>query len=234
MKIDVVGSKCTWVKDLSTSYIINDEILFDVPQGSFKTLLNDYDLKKIKVVIISHFHSDHFGDIHLVLDVLSRTKQKITIIAPRTCKERLIEMFKIFEVRFLESYISNYVDFIEEENNKIIKIEGYKIKCFKMEHIDVDSFGFTIEKDDKIIGFSGDTCMCNNVRKILKKSQIAFVDSSHLAVNNKHLCVGEVNLLAQEFPSCKIYAVHLSSPAEKELKENTNLYHPCQSEVVEI
>ena len=109
MKIDVVGSKCTWVKDLSTSYIINDEILFDVPQGSFKTLLNDYDLKKIKVVIISHFHSDHFGDIHLVLDVLSRTKQKITIIAPRTCKERLIEMFKIFEVRFLESYIDTYL-----------------------------------------------------------------------------------------------------------------------------
>ena len=88
MKIDVVGSMCTWTKKLSTSYIINDEILFDTPQGTFKTLFEDYDILKTNYIIISHFHSDHFMDIHLVMDYLyHHTKKKITIIAPKGCRE---------------------------------------------------------------------------------------------------------------------------------------------------
>lgn len=234
MKVNVVGSMCTWVKELSTSFIINDEILFDTPQSSFKTLLVDYDLTKIKYIIISHFHSDHFADLHLVLDyIFNHTKNNLTIIAPKGCKERLFSMFKLFEVAYLQKSTDERVIFIDCENNKIIKFENYKLKCFKMLHQELDAYGFTLEQEEKIVGFSGDTAMCNNVRKILKKSQVAFVDSANLAVNNKHLCVGEVNELSKEFSNCKIYAVHLAPHSLAEIK-NTSLVHPLQGEVIEI
>lgn len=234
MKINIVGSMCTWVKELSTSYIIDDEIMFDCPQGSFKTLLNDYDLKKINKIIISHFHCDHFADIHLVLEfIFKRTKNNVRIIAPRTCRERLIEMFKLFEMGYLQNYLPERVTFIDAENNKIIKVDGYKIKCFKMVHRDLDAYGYTLENNGKIVGFSGDTSMCNNVRKIIKKSHAVFIDSANLAVDNRHLCVGEVNELSKEFPECKFYPIHLSAYSLLEI-ENTNLYHPKQGEVIVI
>lgn len=234
MKIDIVGSMCTWVKELSTSFIIDDEILFDAPQSSFKTLLIDYDLTKIKYIIISHFHSDHFGDIHLVLDyIFNHTKNNITIIAPKTCKERLFTIFKALEVAYLQKYVDERVTFIDCENNKIIKFDNYKIKCFKMLHNDLDSYGFLLETENKIVGFSGDTAMCNNVRKILKKAQIAFIDSANVSVNNKHLCVGEVNELSKEFTNCKIYAVHLVPHSLEELR-NTDLEHPYQSQIIYV
>ena len=47
MKVTIVGNMCTWTKELSTSYILNDDVLIDLPQCSFKTLYNDYDLNKI-------------------------------------------------------------------------------------------------------------------------------------------------------------------------------------------
>lgn len=234
MKIDVVGSMCTWVKELSTSFIIDDQLLIDTPQGTFKTLLVNYNLAKIKYIIITHFHSDHFADIHLVLDYLAhRSKEKITILAPKGAKERLFSMFKLFEVSYLQKFVDENINFIDFENNKIIKIGNYKIKCYKMLHKDLDAYGFTIENEGKVIGFSGDTAMCNNVRKILKKSQTVFIDSANLAVDNKHLCVGEVNELSKEFSDCKLYAVHLSSFSLEELK-NYDLSHPKQGEVIYI
>lgn len=234
MKIDVVGNMCTWTKELSTSFIINDEILFDTPQSSFKTLLNDYDLKKIKYIIISHFHSDHFGDLHLVLDyIFNHTKNNLTIIAPKGCKERLFEIFKIFEVSYFQKHTEERVSFIDCENNKIIKLGQYKIKCFKMLHKDLDAYGFTIENENKVVGFSGDSAMCNNIRKILKKSQVAFIDSANVAVDNKHLCTGEVNELCKEFADCKIYAVHLAPHSLAEAKY-IGLNYAKQGEIVEI
>ena len=200
MKIDVVGSLCTWNLDLSTSFIINDEMIFDTPQGSFKTLMNKYDLTKIKYIIISHFHSDHFIDIHLVIDYITHHSQieKIKIIAPKGCRERLVSLFRIIEISYLEERLKDKFEIIEIENNKILKFDGYKIKCFKMLHLNLDSYGFIIEKDSSVVGFSGDTAMCNNVRKIISKSQAIFIDSANLEVNNKHLSIGEVEALAKE------------------------------------
>ena len=107
MKIDVVGCGCTWTRQLSTSFIINDEILFDTPQGSFKTLLHNYNLSKINYIFISHFHSDHFLDLHLVLDYIFNhyPDKKLTIFAPAGCCERLCGLFRLIEVAYLEEVL---------------------------------------------------------------------------------------------------------------------------------
>ena len=234
MKIDVVGSMCTWTKKLSTSFIINDEIIFDVPQGTFKTLFVDYDILKTKIIIISHFHSDHFMDLHLVLDyIYHHTDNRITLIAPKGCKERLSQLFKIIEIPYLEDMIVNRVDFIDCENNKIVKTNGYKIKIFKMQHINLDSYGFTIEKDGVNIGFSGDSAMCNNIRKIVAKSNAAFIDCAQTKINNKHLSAQEIKGLTDEFPDCKIYPVHLSIFSIEELKK-LKIPFPEQGQIIEV
>lgn len=235
MKINVVGSKCTWTKELSSSYIIDDEIMFDIPQGSFKSMQIDYDLTKIKYIIISHFHSDHFGDLHLLFDLLyHESTHNITVIAPKGCKERILSIIKAFEITFLQELIDNRITFLECENNKIIKFENYKLKCFKMLHGNLDAYGFTLENNGKVVGFSGDTAMCNNIRKILKKSQIAFIDSANIEKDNKHLCVNEVEELSKEFADCKIYAIHLVPESLEAINKFPNITHPLEKEIIEL
>lgn len=234
MKIDVVGSGCTWTRGLSTSFVINDEILFDVPLGSFKSLMHDYNLEKINYIIISHFHSDHFNDIHLVLDYIFNRypNKKLTIIAPNGCFERICTLFRLIEVSYLEEYLKD-LEFIVCENGKKFKLGQYDFKCFKMTHGKVDAYGFIIDHNNVKVGFTGDTAMCNNVHKILKKTKGCFIDCANVQPNNKHLSVGEVVELSHEYSDCKLFLVHLSIYSIEQL-EKLNIQYPHQSEVINI
>lgn len=218
MKIDLVGNHCTWTKELSTSYIINDNMLFDVPLGSFKTLFNDYNIKNIENIVISHFHSDHFGDLFLVLDVFSKLNKPLTILAPKGCKERIEMIMRKMEVAHLIPSLDNFT-FIIAENGKTVRLGNYKIKCFSVHHENLDAYGYTIDDGSAIVGFSGDSAMCNNIRKIAKASRAMFIDASSVVQNNKHLATFEVANLAKEFENTKFYPVHLSLNSQETLKD---------------
>ena len=63
MKIDVIGSGAIFTKYNSASYLIDDKILFDIPNGTCKKLMSmKKDVHKIRNVIITHFHADHYFD----------------------------------------------------------------------------------------------------------------------------------------------------------------------------
>lgn len=233
MKIDIVGCHCTWQKELSTSFIIDDIIAVDTPQESFKTLLVDYDISKLKYIFITHFHSDHFMALHLVVEVLyKRGIKDVTIIGPKGIKEKLAGVVKIVEADHLVNYVQDDIKYIECENNKRIKLGPYKIKMFKMFHPPIDAYGFTIQKENVVAGFSGDTALCNNLIKIIKASNIAFVDCSGVDKNKKHLSVEEFLSLKQEFPEVNLMPVHMSIPAEEALKGKIVL--PCQGQIINI
>ena len=236
MKITIVGNMCTWTKELSTSYILNDDTLVDVPQGSFKTLYNEYNLENIKNIFITHFHSDHFADLHLVLDVLINryNKDKINILGPKGCRDRLVELAKILDTGKLAGFIDEHVNFFESKHGAIFKIGNYKIKTYAMTHKMFDAYGFTIEDKDGIkVGFSGDSCICNSVHKIIKNSKAIFIDCASVNMNNAHLSVQEVLDLKSEYPKTSFYPVHFSYESKALALEN-GLIETYQGQVVNI
>ena len=101
MKIKIIGNSCTWTNRPNPQYLINNEMLVDTPQSSTKFLFGSYDFEKLKYIVITHFHSDHFADLHIIYDALKkRTKnlEKVTVVGPKTLFKRLMGMFKIFEL----------------------------------------------------------------------------------------------------------------------------------------
>ena len=68
MKLNIIGSGNIFSKYNSASYLIDNNILIDVPNGTCKTLKNaGTEPSKVSHILITHFHGDHFLDMPFIL-----------------------------------------------------------------------------------------------------------------------------------------------------------------------
>ena len=99
MKITILGTGCIWTKRACASYLINDDILMDVGSGTLKQLfkssnklLHHEKIGRIKLILISHYHIDHYFDIvHFMWKIASDKNPEFnaTIICPPGEKKEL-------------------------------------------------------------------------------------------------------------------------------------------------
>lgn len=63
MKVSILGTGSIYSKSTCASLIINHNILVDLGPGVIKQLLKqEYDLRRIDTILITHLHSDHILD----------------------------------------------------------------------------------------------------------------------------------------------------------------------------
>lgn len=68
MKMQFIGTGSIQDIPNSASVLINDHILFDVPNGNLKAMIRQgIDVLKIDTIIISHTHADHCFDVPFIL-----------------------------------------------------------------------------------------------------------------------------------------------------------------------
>ena len=237
MKVNVVGTSCTWFKRKNTSFIIDDKIVFDTPSGAYKDIIMSTDIENISTIIISHFHSDHFADIHIFATKFMRELKDISkkkrIYAPKGVINRIIDLNKVLcasEDELSAECLQKNTDFIEIYDGFEFKIENYKVTAYSVCHGDLDAYGFVFEDENKnCVGFSADTCMCESLHKILERSNYAFVEMAAIEKTNKHLTIFEVEELIKQYPNCKIYPVHTSDRTQKYAEDNNmNFLHDGQ------
>ena len=139
MKIEMIGTGAISAKELSACTLINEEILVDMPNGVVKTLKQtDHDISKIKVVLITHLHGDHFLDIPFFMleRFFNPVEDKAKICCPFGTKEKIE---KIFEIAFPGDYdkvneVAN-IEFIEfEQLNKENILEDVYVDSKLVEH----------------------------------------------------------------------------------------------------
>ncbi len=228
MKVYVVGTSCSWFKRNDTSFIIDDNIIFDMPSGSYKDIIKTTDQNKIEAVIISHFHSDHFADLaYLVKFCMSYAegrKEKLRVYGPKGILKKLIERntaYELNEDERSEEEIQKAVTFIEIEDGMTFKEGKYNVSVYKMEHGKPETLGFTFKEDNgKTIGFSADTCYCENLEKIVSSSNYAFVEMTLLHQSKSHLSSNEFVALSKKYEKTKIFPVHTTDVAQKFAEEN--------------
>lgn len=216
MKVEVVGTGCTWFTRNNTSYIIDDNILFDVSEGNYKTIIKSVDIFKLKFIIISHLHMDHASDLHIITTRYIRDKnnrtEKLRIYAPKKLAETIVAYNKLFNCAEDEAdveLLKSKIDFIDIYDGMEFEEGEYKIKVLKMDHGNVESYGFMFtDKSGRVIGFSGDTKLCENLEFMLSKSKYAFVDMAAYRCENSHLSNLEFVKLSKKYNSCKMFPVH--------------------------
>lgn len=81
MKVTVIGSGSMWTKCNSASYLIDEDIMIDFPNGACKYLYRFGVVPStIKYVLITHFHGDHYFDMPFYILNKSKSDNKDTFI----------------------------------------------------------------------------------------------------------------------------------------------------------
>ena len=243
MKVNVVGTSCTWFKRKNTSYVIDDKFVFDVPEGAYKDVLNIVDdIFNVEAVIISHLHTDHAENLHAIATRFIREKPEgvkpLKVFCPKKTFETLIAFNKLFYGGFDEctpEYYEGKVEFVELEDGMTFSLGEYNVTAYKMFHgEEIESFGFSFEdKKGTVVGFSADTKVCENLHKMLKKSNFAFVEMSAVNKHRTHISINEFVELTKQYPNVKIFPVHTNDECQEYAIKN-NLNYLIDGQILEF
>jgi len=77
MRVIVIGSGSMWNEHNSASYMIDDDILVDVPNGTCKNLFRmDINPRVVENILLTHFHGNHYFDIPFYLLIKTKAENK--------------------------------------------------------------------------------------------------------------------------------------------------------------
>lgn len=237
MNVKFIGTGAMWTKYNSASYLINDSIILDIPNGTCKELRRLNILpNNINNVVITHFHGDHYFDIPFY--ILSKNKaedNKINIYCDKTGKRKIRKIFKLAFPQDIEKTK-------RQTNLKYITDDTFKIDGIKFKRIEVDhgrfkpAYGYLIEKDNIIVGFTGDTCYCKNVEYMASKSKYLICDCSNIEGNHKHMGINNIEMLANKYKDCTFIVTHMIDVTREKIKQTKieNIIVPDDGYILDI
>lgn len=220
MKVRLLGTGAIYSKYNCASELIEDKILVDVGNGILKELRKiNYDLTKLEMIIITHLHADHYADLPaLILNLeVEENLKPIYIAGPKELKENLIEQCHIYYQDFFDKFFEEKIKFIEilPEAKAIDVLNDYDIKIQKVNHCNIESYGYIINNK---IGITGDTCLCKEVLNIFENSEIVITEISMIEGTNYHMGINDIETIRKTYKN-KMIATHLRDDTREELKK---------------
>ncbi|MDR0849937.1 MAG: MBL fold metallo-hydrolase [Christensenellaceae bacterium] len=225
MKLTILGTGCAWTKRGCANYLLDNNIVVDPGFGSIKQLLKSDDrlmhhekIERIDLVIITHFHSDHYFDIPYILQKCAIGKyadRKLTIIAPEGGKNNIMELCRLGLER--ESYekikFDSFIEWHECRHGEPIKWHDLEITPLKVEHGTTLAFGYIIKQPSgKLLGFTGDTCMCDSYQYMLDNCDTLVACMSNTKKEKKLFNIVEgIQIMKKYRGKCCIIPAHMTS-----------------------
>ena len=194
-------------------------LLFDTGPGAVNRLLEaGFTYHDIDYIFYTHFHTDHTLDLaHFLFAakyVLSLRTKRLNLIGPRGLEGFYNSLLNVYgDVVRPEAYEVK-VQEIEEE---ALAFNGCQISTKRMQHAP-ESLGYRIESDGKVLAYSGDTDVCENIVKLGKDSDILIWDCSfpdEMKVKG-HLTPQEAAQVANNCNCRKLVLSHLYPVAQGE------------------
>lgn len=218
MKITLIGTGAMYTRYNGASTLINDNLIIDMPNGTVKQLLkNDFDLTKIKTILVTHLHGDHTADIPFFIKYIFNSKkinETINIIGPKGTKEKIVELFNAYKFENEEEINTYFKLNIKEIEEEIISISDYKISSLLVEHgLEKPALGYII---DGIVGLTGDSGLCYGVEKIFNLSKIVISDVSLIIGDDCHLGIDNIKYLVEK-NNVKVFPTHLRDKTRETL-----------------
>jgi ribonuclease BN (tRNA processing enzyme) len=136
-------------------------LVLDMGSGSLGALQRHVDALTIDAVLVSHLHPDHFFDIsgYYVMRKYhpSGSQPRIPVWGPRGMKSRVAKAYGLP----LDPGMNDEFEF-KKLRKGTMELGPFTITCQRMDH-PIPAYGFRIENGGKVLTYSGDTALCDNL-----------------------------------------------------------------------
>ena len=168
----------------------------------------------IEMVLISHFHGDHFGGLpflFLYFAYVEPRRSPLTVAGPPELKLRVL---RLFEAMYPDSPVEEFpysLEFVELAPGSRFMMKGVSIEPFVVPHQqDPPSFGYVIESDEKKIVYSGDTGWTEDLVMRARGSDLFICECSFFETRlETHLDYPKVLENAARFGSKRVVLTHI-------------------------
>lgn len=200
MKLTVYGNNatCPQATGACACYLLEaagKKILLDMGCGSLPQLLQKIDLKDVDLIILSHLHFDHFGDLFCAkyqLETRRALGEEIPRIAlcspalPQWAGEELLS--------------GNIFQFIPMYHEKQLTFHGLNLTFFQVPHL-VESYAVRICGDGKVFTYSGDSAASEALLRAVQGVDCLLCEATLLNEQtleaSHHLTAGQAGMMAR-------------------------------------
>ena len=224
MKIQLIGTGS--IPDIanSASILINNHILFDMPNGNLKAMIRqNIDIMNIDTLIISHTHADHCFDAPFLLWYKKNYykpgyKLSTKIVTDEITKDTVETLIKLSYFSSAKEVEKEFIDIDDVNYTKIcddVEISNEPMLHRKIKYAN----GYIIKDKNVSIGLTGDTSYCEGVRKIASKVDYLICDMTLMLGNDSHMGIDNILELMKEYPNLKIIPIHMHDKTRNEAKK---------------
>jgi ribonuclease BN (tRNA processing enzyme) len=207
----------------AAGYLVKTDqlLLFDFGPRTLKNLMKaGVNRHKIRHILFSHFHADHFADfVHFFFDAVFYskfvgTRPDLTIIGPRGTKK----LFGVMLKNFPGFNAAQFKTAIREVSDQIFTIGKTRITARTVEHSRrLHCLGYRVEYGGRALAYSGDSMDCAGLRQLCRKADVAVLDCSFPAQRRgtNHMHAGDCGKVAEASDVKRLILSHFYPIAER-------------------
>ncbi|MCS7206067.1 MAG: MBL fold metallo-hydrolase [Leptospiraceae bacterium] len=204
-----------------SGFLLDSKIMIDC--GATVLLkANQYkvDLSSLDVILITHFHGDHYSGIPFLLIffkyVLKRT-EKLMIVGPKNLKTQIQQLI---EILFQKQEFPFDVEIIEISPNETWKYQNYTIQTFPINHKE-ESIGYKIFDQNHSFAFTGDSVLDEFVFKLMDGVDVGIMEVSFLRKEpeSSHISLEEVMENRAKIKTKRLFFNHLYDEIYHEIQK---------------
>jgi ribonuclease BN (tRNA processing enzyme) len=160
----------------------NDSLLLDCgPTTKYRFKQTGRDLDRVRTILITHFHGDHFGGLPFLLlywHYEARRTEPLTLVGPEGL-EKALRALVACTYRSLLDRSQYEIRFEEFPLGKVSQkeLDDLKVVAYPMRHIK-ESIGLRLSWDTGDIAITGDTCWNDNIAPLCEGADCLMIECS--------------------------------------------------------
>ncbi len=144
---------------------------------------NRIDFNNIDIIILSHFHGDHFGGIPFFLlnsyFLLNRSRP-LTIVGPQDCENRIKNLVNAVYPGLMEFFCEMDITFVEYDYSSSCRFQDLEIKGYPVIHSpESNPHGVRITIGERIFCYSGDTEWTDNLYQLCENADMFICECNY-------------------------------------------------------